>query len=160
VFRKCVYFMAFLMSVVGACHAAEVFPGGPRFDGTVTIVALTGASCSTLSDQPGDVHTAIFRTKSNTSSLPEGLQITMPRGLMFIEAQLDGFFRGRRQVVTGFFLIDAYRTPLPDGALNLIFKPRFTSQALSFEFDGTWRNYRSLGCTATVHGAFTRRPPE
>ena len=86
VFRKCIYFMTFLMSVVGACHAAEVFPGGPRFDGTVTIVGLTGASCATFSDQPGDVHTAIFRTKSSNSSLPEALQITMPRGVLFIDA--------------------------------------------------------------------------
>ena len=150
--------MKYFVSVAGTSHA-EVFPGGPRYDGVITIVGLTGGACSTLSDLPGNRYISVFRSKG-TSSAPEAMSIGLPRGTIYIAAGFDGTFAGRRQVVYGRFIIDAYADGLPDARFHLKFLPRKITEATqSFTFDGTWKNYRVLNCVATVHGEFTKRPP-
>src|SRR5205085_5929360 len=100
--RKLVGASLVLAGIAGTLHAEEVFPGGPRFDGVITIVALTGSSCSSLDDRAGDQHAAIFRSRG-TSTAPEAMSIAMPRGTMYVAADFDGTFQGRRQIVDGRF---------------------------------------------------------
>jgi hypothetical protein len=155
--EKSAYAIALLTMSVGTAHAA----GGPRFDGIFVIVAYNTAACSAVSDVPGVKHRTIFRALTSGSSLTEALQINVTRGVLYVEAELDGTLAGRDQVVTGAYTVDAYRTSLPDAVFNLTFNPRvITETTESFTFGGTWKNYRAFNCVAAVRGAFKKRPPE
>jgi len=142
---------------VGTAHAA----GGPRFDGVFVLVGYKTAACSAVSDVPVVNQIAIFRALTSGSSLKEALQFNVTRGVLYVEAALDGTLAGRNQVVTGAYTVDAYRSNLPDAIFNLTFNPSvITETTESFTFSGTWKNYRVLDCVAAVRGSFKRRPPE
>src|SRR6266404_2131214 len=118
-FRKCTFVIAALTSLAGVAHA-ETYPGGPRYDGTVKIKALS-SGCSSLSDAVGDLHTAIFRSKAGAN--PEAMSVNVLHGLLWIEAGFDGTLAGRNQLGTGTLIIDAFRSALPDAKFNLKFTP-------------------------------------
>lgn len=157
-FRKWTVAVAVLSGVLGTSHA-ETYPGGPRYDGTVKITALTGTTCATLSDTVGDVHIAIFRSQ-NPAGSPEAMSVFVPNGILWMIAELDGTFAGNNQVASGTLIIDAFRGVLPDAVFDLRFEPSVVDPALvtSFKFRGKWRNYKVNGCTASVRARFNKRP--
>src|SRR5438477_12914712 len=115
-------------------------------------------ACSAVTDVPGVWHTAIFRSTAG-SSLGEALQITVTRGDLYVQAELDGTLAGTNQLVTGAFTVDAYRSGLPDAVFNVKFNPPVINDTVSsFAFVGTWANYREPNCKAAVRGKFTKRP--
>jgi hypothetical protein len=156
-FRKYTFVIATLTSLAGVAHA-ETYPGGPRYDGTVTIKALS-SGCSSLSDAVGDKNRAIFRSKSGGT--PEAMSVNVLHGLLWIAAGFDGTLAGKNQLGTGTLIIDAFRSNLPDATFNLKFTPPVVDPPTppSFKFLGNWRNYKVVGCTAKVLGKFTKRAP-
>ena len=156
-FRKCTFVIVALVGVAGVGHD-ETYPGGPRYDGTVTIKALS-SGCSSLSDAVGDKNTAIFRSKAGAN--PEAMSVNVSHGLLWIAAGFDGTFAGRGQLGSGTLIIDAFRSALPDAKFNLKFTPPIVDPPTtpSFKFLGNWSNYKVNGCTARILGKFTKRAP-
>jgi hypothetical protein len=144
-------------------HVRNILRGGvprwPRYDGKIQILELTGSPCATLSEAVGDEHKAVFRAKVSESGLAEAMSIVVPRGMLFVSAELDETFAGKKQVATGSFIIDAFRSSLPDAVLNLKFEPPVVNPDTvgNFKFKGSWQNYRVFGCTARVKGIFRKR---
>jgi hypothetical protein len=122
------------------------------------LTELSGAACASLSDQVGDKFPTVFRSKVSESGLSEAMSIQMPLGSLFISAAFDETFAGKNQVGTGSFIIDAFRSALPDAVFDLKFRPAVVTESVSsFKFKGTWKNYRVEGCTAKVRGNFVKR---
>jgi hypothetical protein len=152
------YLLVFAMSgFVGAAQAQT--EGPPLFDGRITLVALTGDSCATLTDQVGSVHRAVFRGKKEPYSDPaEAMSIQVRGGTLFVSAILDETFEGRRQIGIGSYIVDASRASLPDATFNLQFDTSpINATTPRFTFKGTWKHYRTSGCKATIEGVFRRR---
>jgi hypothetical protein len=148
-----------LAGFVGSAVAQSDFDPRPRFDGTVKITRLVGASCQ--DGQQGQTYQAAFAAKINpTARAPETMTIVVPTlaGALYLRAEGNGTFVGANQVASGIFVFDATRGALPNAQLNLDFNPNaVTGTTPSFTFLGTVRSFLAPGCTATVRGNFTRR---
>jgi hypothetical protein len=149
-------------ATIGSAQAQSIFPGGPRFDGTVRIVNLTGSNCPPGVE--GQTYQAAFAAKTRpTSQGDERMSIVIPSlaGAYFLRAEGgNGTFAGADQVASGHYILDAYRRSPPNSILNLDFTPNIVLESTpSFTFRGTARNFAFQGCTATVRGNFTRRAP-
>jgi hypothetical protein len=147
----------FLAGLASASMAASLFPGGPRYDGTIKIVNLTGASCPP--GQIGLVLSAVYRAKVKPVQLAEAMSISAPlAGALFIGAEGDGTFKGANQAYSGSFIIDAWRQNLSNGVVNLTFTPATILETTTdFTFRGSISNYTFKNCTATVRGNFSLR---
>src|SRR4051812_47839827 len=101
--------IAMLGTMIGTSNADSMFPGGPRFDGTIKIVALAGSSC--LSDQVGQTLPAVYRAKVRPSQISEAMSVSIASraGALYILAEGDGTFRGTDQSASGSFFLDAWR---------------------------------------------------
>jgi hypothetical protein len=144
---------------IGSAQADSLFPGGPRFDGTIKLLNLSGASCPP--GQLGQVFPAVYRTKRKpTSTGSEGMSIAIPAlaGALYMVPARDGTFAGTNQPVDGTFILDAWRSALPAMVFNLDFNPNtITGDTPDFTFKGTIQNYTFPGCVATVRGTFILR---
>jgi hypothetical protein len=152
---------SFVLSVamIGFSVAQSVFPGGPRYDGTVKVVRLVGSSCP--QSQTGSVFSASYRVKANANAtIGEAMSIAIPApaGSLFLLAGGDLTFAGANQAASGSFILDAWRGNLRNIVANLTFVPSALSATTPrFSFRGTLRNYLFSGCVATVQGSFTKR---
>lgn len=147
-----------LTALSTAASADSLFPGGPRYDGTVKIVKLTGVSCPP--GQAGQVYPAVYRAKVKPTQLPEAIDVGgLPlAGALILAAEGDGTFKGAGQAFKGGFIIDAWHGGGVSGATNLTFTPAtITDTTTSFTFKGSISNYTFKNCTATVKGNFTLR---
>lgn len=146
-----------LASISTPSLAASLFPGGPRYDGTIKIVSLVGASCP--AGQIGQVLPAVYRAKVLPSQLAEAISMSVPlAGALFIGAGGDGTFKGTDQAYSGSFIMDAWRQSLPNGVVNLTFTPKTILETTTdFTFKGTISNYTFKNCVASVRGTFSLR---
>ena len=144
---------------LGSPMQAQVFTGGPLFDGYIHLDALRGESCVVVPEAPGKRYPAVFRAKNAPDEGPaEAISMKLSRGALFITAVLDETFEGRRQIATGSFIFDASRAALPDAVLNLEFSRSPVGESTGrFKFEGTWRNFRERDCIANIRGVFKRR---
>ncbi len=155
--------LAFLMAagLAGTSQGQSIFPGGPRFDGSIKIVDLAGVSCPP--GQEGKIFRAAWRIKPSPNSRREEaftIAIPTPAGGLYVAALGDGTLAGADQAAVGTLVLDAFR----QGVENLIFNLRFTPGVITgdtpqFTFRGSVRNYLFPGCTAIVRGSFFRREP-
>jgi hypothetical protein len=157
--RRALLAAAMLGATIGSAQADGPFSGGPRYDGTIKILALTGPTCPP--GQVGQVFPATYRLKTKpTAPIGEGisLSISSASGAFYIAAEGDGTFKGVNQSASGIFILDAWHGPLPDMVLNLKFNPSTVDETVTdFTFKGTVQNYTFTGCVATVRGTFTKR---
>lgn len=151
--------LAALAAMIGTAKADFSFPGGPRYDGTIKIVALDGPTCPP--GQVGQVFPTAYRAKVTPSQIEEAISVEIPplRGAVFVVAVGGGgTLAGNHQQVNGTFILDAYRAALPDGEFNLRFRPAtITADTTDFTFKGTYQNFLVSGCLATIRGVFTKR---
>src|SRR5687767_4949272 len=150
-----------LYILLGGLSQAQDLPGGPRYDGSVTLISLTGAACSDVPYRADDRFPTAFRAKFN-SPFAEAMTLRVPLGTIFVAADADQTydgetFEGVDQRATGTLLIDAFRRSIPISVFNLAFTPPLTAGIDEFRFKGTWRNFFVRGCTATVRGIFRER---
>src|SRR4051812_41536879 len=94
-FRNAVLALTLSAGLVGSSHALT-FPGGPRYDGIITIVSLNGASCNEVTF-PGQKLNAVYRAHVKPSQLGEVISVEVPLGALIIKAEGDGDFQGSNQ---------------------------------------------------------------
>jgi len=147
------------IALFGSAEAQSVFPGGPRYDGLIRLVKLTGASCP--AGQEDQAFNAAYRAKVRPTQLAEAMSVAIPApaGGIFLVAEGDGTFRGADQKASGTLILDAYRQALPKNTIfNLNFDPNVIGESTaSFTFRGTVENYIFPGCTAQIRGTFDKR---
>jgi hypothetical protein len=160
--RLLVTAIALSTAVIGSSQALT-FPGGPRYDGIITVTHLTGASCSEVTFV-GQKLNAVYRARTKPSQIAEAISLEVPLGALIIVAGGDGDFQGADQGATGSFIIDAWRQDLPDATLNLKFVPATINDAHgikdttdNFSFTGSVKNYVFPNCTIRVKATFAKR---
>lgn len=157
--RRVLLVLALSTAFAGSSQAAQIGGGGPRYDGTVKITKLQGASCP--ASQEGDIFPAIFRAEGQFGQVPEALSIAIDQlagGLFIVAKGGRGTLAGDNQSATGSYILDAWRSELPEATLNLNFNPNvIRAGTQSFTFRGTIKSYIFKGCTATVRGTFDKR---
>jgi len=144
--------------VAGSADAQSIFPGGPRYDGTIKIIKLIGSSCPP--GQEGAVFDAAYRAKMKPTQLKEAMSVAIPApaGAVYLTAEGDGTFRGTDQAAKGMLILDAWLQKLPNSVLNLDFEPNsITETTEEFTFKGKFKNYTFQGCTARIRGSFFKR---
>jgi hypothetical protein len=152
------FILSGLVALVSAAHAAVTFPGGPRYDGTIKIVTLTGPSCPP--GLVGQVFTTAYRAKFTSNQIREAMSLSIPTyaGGAYIEANGDGTFKGTDQEVDGTYILDAFRHVIPPGVVNLTYRPNtVTETTTEFTFRGTYVNFLVPSCTADIRGSFIKR---
>jgi hypothetical protein len=150
--------VAMLAAMVSPGKADSLFPGGPRFDGTIKLTDLAGSSCPP--GQQGQTLPAVYRAKVKPSQLAEAMSVAIPSlaGALYILSEGDGTFKGTDQPASGSLILDAWRQALPNMVFNLSFSPKIISDTTpDFTFKGTVQNYTFPGCVATVRGTFFQR---
>jgi hypothetical protein len=155
--RKALLSIAIFLAM-GGVSWATIFSGGPRYDGTVKILQLTGTSCP--SGQLGQVFPAVYRAKFKPTQINEAMSISFSvlAGAVFIVAQGDGTFSGTDQVVDANLILNAARAAVPQGTVNFRFNPNpVTETTTHFTFSGVYKNYTFANCVAKVRGVFTKR---
>lgn len=160
--RSAVLALALTAGFVGSSQALT-FPGGPRYDGIITIVELTGTSCNGVTF-PGQKLNAVYRARVKSTQVGEVISVEVPLGALLIKADGDGDFQGANQKASGSFIIDAWQAPLPNAVFNLTFSPStitdangITETTDSFTFRGNVKNYTVTNCTVRVKGSFQKR---
>lgn len=160
--RSLVLALGISAGLIGASQAVT-FPGGPRYDGIITIVDATGASCQGVTFVGQKVN-AVYRARTKPTELDEVISVEVPLGAIILRAEGDGDFQGTNQSVSGGFIIDAWQGTLPSATFNLSFTPTtitdahgITASTDSFTFRGSVRNYSVANCTVRIKGAFTKR---
>ncbi len=146
-----------LAALATTSQAASLFPGGPRYDGTIKITKLTGATCP--AGQLNAVFQAVYRAKVKPTQIAEAISMEAPlAGALFIGAGGDGTFKGSNQAFSGSFIMDAWRQNLANGVVNWTFTPStIVDTTTSFTFQGSISNYTFQNCEARVRGTFTLR---
>ena len=160
--RLLVTAVALTAALTGSSHALT-FPGGPRYDGIITVTQLTGASCSQVTFV-GQKLNAVYRARTKPAQVVEAMSIQVPLGALLIKADGDGDFQGVDQLGSGSYIIDAWQGALPKATFNLKFNPTtitdahgITDTTENFSFAGSVKNYAISNCTIRVKGTFTKR---